>query len=99
MWHAWRKGKLHKGFSEETRGKDPLGRPRRRCEFYVKMDTKEIDIDLLSSGLVIVVGCFEYGNEPFDSMKFEKGGVGGKAVTGIHLNGDLSRIKHVFRKE
>jgi len=26
-------------------GKSPPGRPRRRCEFYVKMDIKEINID------------------------------------------------------
>jgi hypothetical protein len=26
-------------------GKSPLGRPRRKCEFYVKMDLKEIDVD------------------------------------------------------
>jgi hypothetical protein len=46
-----------------------------------------------------VVSYFEYGNELLDSMKFENGGGGGKALTGINLNEDLSRIKHVFRKE
>jgi hypothetical protein len=43
MWHAWGKGKLRKGFSEEER-KRSLGRPRRRSEFYVKIDLKEIDM-------------------------------------------------------
>ena len=35
------------GLVRKQEGKSPLGRPRRRCEFYVKMDTKEIDMDLI----------------------------------------------------
>jgi len=29
-------------FDGETRGKEPLGRPRRRCEDIMKMDLQEV---------------------------------------------------------
>jgi len=34
-----------KGLVRNQERKSPLGRPRRKCEFYVKMDLKEIDMD------------------------------------------------------
>jgi hypothetical protein len=36
-----------KGFVRKQEGKGPPGRTRCRWEFYVKMDTKEIGMDLI----------------------------------------------------
>jgi hypothetical protein len=45
MWHAWRRG-VHRLLVGKPEGKRPLGRPRRRWEGNVKMDLKEVGIDL-----------------------------------------------------
>jgi hypothetical protein len=50
-------------------GKRPLGRPRHRWVDNIKMDLKEIGLDLSGSGLGPVEGSCEHGNEPLDSIK------------------------------
>jgi hypothetical protein len=35
-------GEVYTGFGGETWGKEPPGRPRRRREYYVKLDLKEL---------------------------------------------------------
>jgi hypothetical protein len=46
MWHAWREGKsVYRILVGRPEGKRPLGRPRRRREYNIKMDLKEIRID------------------------------------------------------
>ena len=41
MWHVWRE-RCAQGFGGETRGKETLGRPRRRWEDNIKMDLEEV---------------------------------------------------------
>jgi hypothetical protein len=51
-------------------GRSPLGRPRHRCEDNITMYLKEIGwegVNWIGKGQV--VGCFECGNKPSDSLK------------------------------
>jgi hypothetical protein len=46
MWHAWRREEVLTGFwLGGSKGRDSLGRPRRRWEDNIKMDLVEIGID------------------------------------------------------
>ena len=47
MLHAWGEEGCIQGFSGETRGKELLGRPRRRWEDNINLDLQEVcwDID------------------------------------------------------
>jgi hypothetical protein len=42
MWHVWGRGKVNTGCCGESRGKEPLGRPRHRWEDNIKVDLQEI---------------------------------------------------------
>ena len=42
MWRVRGRGEVSQGSSGETRGKEPLGRRRRRWEDYIKMDLQEV---------------------------------------------------------
>ena len=42
MWRIWVRGGSIWGLCGETRGKEPLGRPRRRRADYIRMDLQEV---------------------------------------------------------
>jgi hypothetical protein len=45
MWHAWGKGRgVYRVLIGRSKGKRPLGRPRRRWEDNIKLDLWEIGI-------------------------------------------------------
>jgi hypothetical protein len=44
MWHAWGRG-VYNVLVWRTEGKTPMGRPRRRREYNIKTDLREIGID------------------------------------------------------
>jgi hypothetical protein len=46
MWHAWGEGRgFYRGLVGRPKGKRPLGRPRHRWEYNIKMDLTEIGIN------------------------------------------------------
>jgi hypothetical protein len=45
MWHAWRGEGIYRVLVGRPEGKRPLGRPRCRWEYNIKMDLREIGID------------------------------------------------------
>jgi hypothetical protein len=45
MWHAWWRG-VYRVLVGRPEGKKPLGRPRRRWEDNIKMNLREIGIDV-----------------------------------------------------
>jgi hypothetical protein len=46
MWHAWER-KVYKVLMGKSEGKRPLGRPRRRWEYGIRMDLREIGLVVL----------------------------------------------------
>jgi hypothetical protein len=42
MWHVWERTKMYKVLVGKSKGRRPLGRPRRRWEDGIRMDLKEI---------------------------------------------------------
>jgi hypothetical protein len=42
MWHVWERRKMYKVLVGKSKGRRPLGRPRRRWEDGIRMDLKEI---------------------------------------------------------
>jgi hypothetical protein len=44
MWHAWGRG-VYRVLVGRSKGKRPVGRPRRRWEDNIKLDLREIGID------------------------------------------------------
>jgi len=42
MWRVWGGERCAQGSSGQTRGKEPLGRPRRRWEDKIKMELQEV---------------------------------------------------------
>jgi hypothetical protein len=45
MWHAWGRG-VYRVLVGKPEGKRPLGRPRRSWEYNIKLDLREIEIDV-----------------------------------------------------
>jgi hypothetical protein len=45
MWHAWGGERCLQGLVGMSEGKEPLGRPRHRWEYNIKLDLREIGID------------------------------------------------------
>jgi len=45
MWHAWERRGVYRVLVGRPEGKRPLGRPRCRWEYSIKMDLREIGID------------------------------------------------------
>jgi hypothetical protein len=41
MWHTWER-KVYRVLEGKPEGKRPLGRPRRRWEYGIRMDLREI---------------------------------------------------------
>ena len=65
---------VHKVLVGKPEGKRPLGRPRRRCEDYIKMDLREVgggcgDWMELAQDRDRLAGACEYGNELSGSLK------------------------------
>jgi hypothetical protein len=57
-------------------GNRPPGRPRRRCEDWIRMDLRDIGLggcglDSTGSGQGLVAGCGECGDEPSGSCATE----------------------------
>jgi hypothetical protein len=50
-------------------GKRPLGRPRHRWEYNIKMDLREIGIDVANWIQLTQAGLCEHGNEPSGSIR------------------------------
>jgi hypothetical protein len=49
MWHAWGEGRgVYRVLVGRPEGKRPLGRPRRRWEYNIKMDLREIWIGMVN---------------------------------------------------
>jgi hypothetical protein len=46
MWHAWRNGSVYRVLVGSPKGTIPLGRPTHRWEDNIKMDLREIGIDV-----------------------------------------------------
>jgi hypothetical protein len=75
MWHAWGRGEVFTGFwLGGPKVKRPLERPRRRWEYNIKMDVREIGIDeanwiQVAQGRGPVVGFCEHCNEPSGSIR------------------------------
>jgi hypothetical protein len=46
MWHAWWSERCLQGFGWEAWSRRPLGRARCRLKYNIKMDLREIEIDL-----------------------------------------------------
>jgi hypothetical protein len=42
MWHVWGRKEMRRVLFGKPQGKRPLGRPRRRCQYDIKVDIKEI---------------------------------------------------------
>jgi hypothetical protein len=42
MWHAWKRREILQGLVKRPEGKRPLGRPRYRWEYGIRMDIGEI---------------------------------------------------------
>jgi hypothetical protein len=53
---------------EKTEGKGPLGRPRRKWVFNIKMDVAEMGLDWCKSGQMQLESSCERGNEPSGSF-------------------------------
>jgi hypothetical protein len=67
---------VYKVLVGKPEGKRPLGRPRRRWEDGIRMDLREIGLevcglDLTVSGQGPVSGCCECGDEPSGSCATE----------------------------
>jgi hypothetical protein len=62
--------KVYKVLMGKHEGKRPLGRPRRRWEYGIRMDLREIGCESVGStgsGQGQVAGCCECGDEPSGS--------------------------------
>jgi hypothetical protein len=62
-------GKVYKVLLGKPEGRRPLGRPRRRWEYGVRIDLRDIGLrgcglDSTGSGQGSVAGCRECGDEP-----------------------------------
>jgi hypothetical protein len=71
-----RKG-VYRFLMGKPEGKRPLGKPRRRWDYNIKMDLQEVrcgvyGLDRAASGLEQAEGTCECGNEPSDFIKSGK---------------------------
>jgi hypothetical protein len=71
MYHAWEKRNAYRILVGKPEGKRPLGRPRRRWEYNIKMDLRMgwNELDLSGSGQGSAMGFCEHGNGPSGSIK------------------------------
>jgi hypothetical protein len=73
MWRVWERREVCTGCWWKSEGKRPLGRPRRRWEYNIKMDLQEVGgvVGTEWSWLRIgqLAGTCEYGKKPLGSIK------------------------------
>jgi hypothetical protein len=65
------KRKMYMILVGKPEGKRPVGRPRHRWEFGIRMDLREIGLDSTGSGQGPLAGCGECGGEPSGSCATE----------------------------